>query len=210
MAACENNINGILTPSQLRKFVKMREAKKPATLIPGILNRQAVTLFYGRPFSHKTYFSVWLGQCWATGAEIPHLSIENKMRILYLNYETPSALFVKRWEISRETMGISREELDKRCRISRDHYQFTELKKRYAATSSSDYESNTSGFIKDHELLTEAINESKADIVIVDSLKSYVGRSRYAAGKNLKIVYNSLRCPIPGTIKQREVYHESS
>jgi len=37
-----------------------------------------------------------------------------------------------------------------------------------------------------------------------------VGRSRYAAGKNLKIVYNSLRCPIPGTIKQREVYHESS
>jgi hypothetical protein len=29
-------------------------------------------------------------------------------------------------------------------------------------------------------------------------------------GKNLKIVYNSLRCPIPGAIKQREVYHESS
>ncbi len=42
------------------------------------------------------------------------------------------------------------------------------------------------------------------------TLLRLVGRSRYAAGKNLKIVYNSLRCPIPGTIKQREVYHEPS
>jgi len=32
-------------------------------------------------------------------------------------------------------------------------------------------------------------------------LKRVVGRSRYAAEKKLKIVYNSQRCPIPGTIK---------
>jgi hypothetical protein len=37
-----------------------------------------------------------------------------------------------------------------------------------------------------------------------------VGRSRYAAEKNLKLVYNSRRDPISGTIKKREVYHGSS
>ena len=31
-----------------------------------------------------------------------------------------------------------------------------------------------------------------------------------AAEKNFKSGYNSQRCPIPGTIKQREVYHELS
>jgi len=41
-----------------------------------------------------------------------------------------------------------------------------------------------------------------------NSVKRFVGRSRYAAGKKLIIVYNSHRCPIPGTIKQREVYYE--
>ncbi len=35
-----------------------------------------------------------------------------------------------------------------------------------------------------------------------------VGRSRYAAEKNLITVYTSLDCPIPGVINQKEVYHE--
>jgi len=30
-----------------------------------------------------------------------------------------------------------------------------------------------------------------------------VGRSRYAAVKNLKMVYNFQRCPIPGTTKTK-------
>jgi hypothetical protein len=34
-------------------------------------------------------------------------------------------------------------------------------------------------------------------------LQAVVGRSRYAAEKNLKIVYNSQRCPIPGSIKTK-------
>jgi len=32
-------------------------------------------------------------------------------------------------------------------------------------------------------------------------LKDVVERSRYAAEKNLKLVYNSRHCPIPGTTK---------
>ena len=34
-------------------------------------------------------------------------------------------------------------------------------------------------------------------------LDSIVGRSRYAAVKNLKMVYNFQRCPIPGTTKTK-------
>jgi hypothetical protein len=39
-------------------------------------------------------------------------------------------------------------------------------------------------------------------------LQPLVGRSRYAAEKKLITVYNSRRCPIPGTNQSREVYHE--
>ncbi len=39
-------------------------------------------------------------------------------------------------------------------------------------------------------------------------VKPGVGRSRYAAEKNLITVYTSLDCPIPGVINQKEVYHE--
>lgn len=35
-------------------------------------------------------------------------------------------------------------------------------------------------------------------------LQRFVERSRYAAEKNLELVYNSHRCPIPGAIKRRE------
>ena len=36
--------------------------------------------------------------------------------------------------------------------------------------------------------------------------KYFVGRSRYAAGKKTKTVYNSYICPIPGSFL-KEVYH---
>jgi len=40
-------------------------------------------------------------------------------------------------------------------------------------------------------------------------LNTIVGRSRYAAEKKSKIVYNSYTCPISGTFK-KGVYHESN
>lgn len=166
--------NDIMTPSELGNFVKKREAKKSSILIPGILNRQAVTLFYGRYHSHKTFFSVWLSQNWATGAEIPHFEIEEKMRILYLNYETPAALFFKRWEVTRKALGISKKALDKRCYICRFHFEFSELKRASLKKDAYEDQINTSTQIEDERNLISAILEAKADIVIVDSLKSYV------------------------------------
>jgi len=41
------------------------------------------------------------------------------------------------------------------------------------------------------------------------AVSTIVGRSRYAAGKKSKIVYNSYTCPISGTFK-KGVYHESN
>ncbi len=50
---------------------------------------------------------------------------------------------------------------------------------------------------------------SNANDLIADSeIELVVGRSRYAAEKNLITVYTSLDCPIPGVINQKEVYHE--
>jgi len=40
-------------------------------------------------------------------------------------------------------------------------------------------------------------------------VNAIVGRSRYAAEKKSKIVYNSYTCPISGTFK-KGVYHESN
>jgi drug/metabolite transporter (DMT)-like permease len=47
------------------------------------------------------------------------------------------------------------------------------------------------------------IGESPAPLALLDE-------AAIAAEKNLKPGYNSHHCPIPGTIKHREVYHESS
>lgn len=44
----------------------------------------------------------------------------------------------------------------------------------------------------------------------IDRLKPLLDEAAIAAEKNLKPGYNSHHCPIPGTIKFREVYHESS
>jgi hypothetical protein len=164
----------VMTPSELGNFVKKREAKKSTILIPGILNRQAVTLFYGRYHSHKTYFSVWLAQNWAAGVEIPHFDIEDKMRVLYLNYETPAALFFKRWEVTRKALDISKKALDKRCRICRYQFDFSESKRSSIKKSSYENELSTSTHIEDERNLEDAINETEADIIIIDSLKSYV------------------------------------
>jgi hypothetical protein len=52
-------------------------------------------------------------------------------------------------------------------------------------------------------------------VMVLDALSGchplyrIVGRSRYAADKNLKLVYTCRHCPMPGTIR-REVYHEQS
>lgn len=174
MSDYEISSDEIMTPSELGNFANKREAKNAAILIPGILNRQAVTLFYGRFHSHKTYFSVWIGQNWATGAEIPYFGIKDKMKILYLNYETPALIFFKRWEATREALSISKKALDKRCHICRFHFEFSELKRSSLLKDSSENQISTLTQIEDEKNLISAISESKADIVIVDSLKSYV------------------------------------
>ena len=51
------------------------------------------------------------------------------------------------------------------------------------------------------ERLPSAVAGTRSVEVI--RLQGIVGRSRYAAEKNLKSVYNSQRCPIPGTIKTK-------
>jgi hypothetical protein len=46
--------------------------------------------------------------------------------------------------------------------------------------------------------LSKAANRSSAGAAFCDPLKELVGRSRYAAEKKSKIVYNSYNCPISG------------
>jgi len=55
------------------------------------------------------------------------------------------------------------------------------------------------------------VNDEFSRATLERRLKRLVGRSRYAAVKNLKMVYNSQRCPIPGTTKTKGgIYHEKS
>ena len=50
----------------------------------------------------------------------------------------------------------------------------------------------------------------RRDQLDVEAIKRLVGRSRYAAEKNLNSLYNSQRDPIPGTFTKGRLYHESS
>ena len=47
------------------------------------------------------------------------------------------------------------------------------------------------------------------ELLFDQEIRLVVGRSRYAAEKKSKIVYNSYTCPISGTFK-KGVYHESN